>query len=313
MSEVVSLGSINVDRVQYLTAAEIRSLESRFDWYPENEQTVKVETVPETLVDREYENYLGGKGANQAVAAATAGVTARLLGSVGRDEHRYDVLSILADRGVSIDAIAVGADETGKAYIWVDESGDSRIAIVGGANDATDERYVDRQFETISGADVLLLQNEIPVSAMEAVLDGLEGDTDPTVVLNPTPTEGARPLLGYDAVDVVVVNEIEYATLADELAGFGGTVVRTEGADDVVVTGDVEYRVTPPDVDPVDATGAGDVFCGFLAARLSEGEPIHEAVETATIAASLSTEAEGAQKAIAQLEDIHARVRQLKA
>lgn len=305
MSEVVSLGSINVDRIQYLPRDRIRGLEQRYDWFPVPGQTVEVNGIPAGLADRDYRNYLGGKGANQAVAAANVGADAAFLGTVGTDQVRYDVLPTLSARGVAVDGVAVTDAETGKAYIYVDNDGESSIAIVAGANGETDRSYALGRFDTIVDARVLLLQNEIPVATMQSVLSRLAGvDDRPTVIYNPSPAEGASPLVTADAVDIVVVNESEYCALSAPLERFAGTLVRTQGSDTVRVSGATEYRTDPPPVDPVDTTGAGDAFAGVLAARLAAGDAIEQAVDTATTAASRSTEIEGAQQAMTALDDL---------
>jgi len=305
MSEVVSLGSINVDRIQYLPRRRIRGLERRYDWFPVPGQTVEVNDIPAALADREYRNYLGGKGANQAVAAANVGADAALLGTVGKDQARYGVLSTLSARGVAVDDVAVSPVETGKAYIYVDNDGESSIVIVAGANGETDRSYARQRFDTVAGAEVLLLQNEIPVATMQSVLSRLaDADDRPTVIYNPSPAEGASRPLTADAVDVVVVNESEYRTLPAALEEFAGTLVRTQGSDTVRVSGATEHRTDPPSVDPVDTTGAGDAFAGVLAARLAAGDTIEQAVDTATVAASRSTEIEGAQQAMTALDDL---------
>ena len=331
----MSLGSVNVDRTWYLSAERVRALEARYDWIPETGETVRIEESPslsalEGVSTAADLTAVGGKGANQAVAAARAGAESAFLGCVGADAADYGVRETLAERGVAVDGVATVDRETGKAYILVDEDGESRIAIVGGANDAVDEAYVDCHLERLIGADAVLLQNEIPVAAADALLASLETDVEagdalesrnesaprPTVVLNPAPAEGAAPLLERAAVDVVVVNETEYAALADALEGIDAAVVRTRGPDDVIVTDDTAdgalesetgpetHRVTPPSVDAVDATGAGDAFCGYLAALLGAGESIERAVAVATVAGSLATETEGVQSAIPDREAV---------
>ncbi len=308
MTDVVSLGSANVDRIRYLPTDRIRDLESRYDWFPAAGETVRIDESPElpTLEAERYENVVGGKGANQAVAAARAGAETAFLGCVGSDEAEFGVLETLADRGVDVDHVRVAADlETGKAYVFVDDAGESWIAIVGGANDAVDGAYVDRHYDRIRTADALLLQNEIPVATMERLLERLENETArPAVIFNPAPADGAGPLCSRSTVDIVVVNETEHAALEAHLASFDGTVVRTQGADDVVATGGVDHRVTPPSVESVDTTGAGDAFCGYLAALSGEGVGLVRALETATVAGSLATETEGVQNAIPDREAV---------
>lgn len=311
MTDVVSLGSVNVDRTWYLPTERIRDLEARYDWFPAAGETVSIDASPpfhDLEADR-YRNTVGGKGANQAVAAARAGAETAFLGCVGDDEADYGVLETLAERGVAVDGVATVDRETGKAYVFVDDTGESWIAIVGGANDAVDDPYVERHSERIRTADALVLQNEIPVAAMDALLERLEDAPErPTVVLNPAPADGAEPLVTRSAVDVLVVNEAEYAALEERLADVDTPIVRTRGPDDVILDdasdGTITRRVTPPTVDAVDTTGAGDAFCGYLAALLAEGEGLERALEVAAVAGSLTTEIEGAQDSIPDRETV---------
>ncbi|MDY6819879.1 MAG: ribokinase [Halobacteriales archaeon] len=307
MAAVVSLGSINVDRVQYLTAGEIAELENRYDWFPDPGATVKIDGVPEELERRPYRNFMGGKGANQAVAASRAGAETALLGKVGTDQTDYDVLGSLKRSGVQIDHIGVSDVETGKAYIYVDEDGENWIGVIEGANGEVDPDYIDRQFDRICAPDCLLLQNEIPLRTLDYLLDKLDAEPDgPSIIFDPAPVEGAETLLDHESLDIVVPNENEYAALEDALRAFDGTIINTRSAKEIVVkTTDCDsFTVTPPEVDAVDATGAGDVFDGYLAATLAEGESLRDAVEIASVAASLSTLAEGAQDAIPTREEV---------
>lgn len=307
MTDVVSLGSVNVDRTWDLSSDRLYEFERRYDWFPDAGETVRIDDRSRLVaLERDLEaegisprTVVGGKGTNQAVAAARALGEATLLGCVGSDESEYGVRETLATRGVDVDRVAVTDRETGTAFVFVDEIGESWIAIVGGANDAVDAAYVDRHDDRIRRADALLLQNEIPAATAERVLERLECDPEserPTIICNPAPADGAEPLLDR-AVDVVVVNEAEYAALESSLADFEGTVVRTQGPDDVVVE-DRPLRITPPTVEPVDATGAGDAFCGYLGALLAAGATLERALEVATVAGSLTTETAGVGNAI---------------
>jgi len=303
MTTVVSLGSINVDRVQYISSDKIRSLENRYGWFPSMGQTVRVGEVPRLIDAEDSENFIGGKGANQAVAAANIASDVTLFGSVGSDREKYDVLSTLSSRGVTVDAVFESDMETGKAYIFVDETGESWIAIVGGANTAVNSEYIDRHYEDICSADALLLQNEIPTEPVVSLLNRLSHEPSrPTIICNPAPADGVAPLLDSSAVDVLVVNESEHDALTRECHRFDGTLIKTQGGDDVLVSGDKEFRITPPEADPIDTTGAGDVFCGYVAAHLGADRDIRQAVKDATVAATRSTEVEGAQEAISNLE-----------
>lgn len=296
MPDVASFGSVNVDHVVPAASCppEVR------DWFPEAGETVSVTSVPDRVREAAQETYLGGKGANQAVAATCASAEATFYGMVGIDAESLSVRDRLKNRGVSVDDVIEADCPTGAAYILVEEDGENRICVRGGANDRVDERYARRVAPAVVESDAVLLQNEIPVPAALTLLDALPpGDDGPTVVLDPSPIAGVEPLIAHPAVDVAVPNRHEATKLTDALADFDGIVVRTAGAEPVSArrpSGDT-ISARPPRVDPVDTTGAGDVLSGYLAAGLARGEALRDALATAITAASLSTEEPGAQTA----------------
>lgn len=198
---------------------------------------------------------------------------------------------------------------TGTAYVFVILDGENHIAIVGGANAAVDPAYAHAYVDALRGVDCLLVQNELPTRTLDALFTALDGQRDrPTVVFDPAPSEGPTDLLGHACVDLVLPNEAEAVALADALGRFDGTVVSKRGPDPVVVTtADGErFTVDPPRVDAADTTGAGDVFGGFLAADLSRGASLREAVECACVAGALSVGMEGVQRASPTLERVRA-------
>jgi ribokinase len=304
MGHVVSLGSINVDRMRTVSGSELAKLE-QYDWFPDRDETVRIERPPDELTaDPDHVRH-GGKGANQAVAAASAGAETAILGKVGADHDEFGVLDSLLASGVDVDGVAVAPEPTGRADVFVGPGGDSWIVIYAGANGAVDRPYVDRQYEAILRADCLLLQNEIPIEPIVALLTRLADEPErPTVVLDPAPAGGAERLIGCEAVDYLTPNEREYEALRPSLERFDGVLVRTSSGDEVVVEGDERFSVTPPRVTPVDTTGAGDVMNGFMAAQLAGGAPLREAVETAVVAGALSTQTEGAREGIPSLDEI---------
>jgi len=308
MHRVVSLGSVNVDHVRRVTGTELVAFEERYDWFPDRGHTVRVETLPDGFAPDADEIRHGGKGANQAVAAAAAGAEATMLGTVGKDHDRFGIRTALADAGVDVGRIDVVDAPTGAAHVFVDPDGDNRIVVRSGANAALDDAYVRAQYDTIREADCLLLQNEIPVDPVATLLADLATEsTRPAVILDPAPPEGVASLLGREAVDYLTPNEHEYAALADALDGYAGVVVRKRGGDPVIVESATErFTVEPPAVEPVDTTGAGDVLNGFLAARLAAGVPFRDAVETAVVAASMATRTSGARRGVPTLEAVRA-------
>lgn len=307
MGRVVSLGSINVDGVWRVSEDEITALTDHYDWFPDCGQTVRVEDLPDGFAGDPDRTFHGGKGANQAVAAASAGAETTVLGKVGPDHGRYGVLDALSATGVDVDRVGRSPEPTGRAYVFVGPDGDNWIVVQAGANGDVDRAYVRAQYDAILAADCLLLQNEIPVDPVADLLSALASEPNrPTVVLDPAPADDAEALLGHGTVDYLTPNEREYETIRPFLDAFDGVLVRKHGSKDVVVENDRRFTVTPPQVWPVDTTGAGDVMEGFLGARLAAGDPLAEAIETAIVAASLSTREAGARGGIPTLDEVRA-------
>lgn len=296
--QVVSLGSINIDRVYRLDDVTLETLADR-PWLPERGETATVDAPPEIPLEPDAIHH-GGKGANQATAAAAAGSSAAMLGLVGPDHDEYAVRSRLVTDGVAVDGVDTVAASTGTAHVFVDADGDNRILVCAGANDAVDEQYINAHYETIVNADCLLLQNEIPVAPVPALLDRLDAASDPpAVVLDPGPPQQVDQLLAAGSVTHLTPNEQEATTLGS-LDLFDGTVVATHGSGPVVVTAPEGPRtvVRPPSVAAVDTTGAGDVLNGYLAASLADGISLREAVARGVAAATLSTRSPGARSSV---------------
>ncbi|MDS0477130.1 PfkB family carbohydrate kinase [Natrinema sp. 1APR25-10V2] len=305
MGDVVSLGSINVDKIHHVSDAEITDLRDQYGWFPDRGQTVQIRDLPTDFVADPGSIRQGGKGANQAVAAAKAGAETEMLGKVGPDGREFGVRSRLTEVGVGVTRIGTASEPTGTAHVFVGQKGDNRIIVRPGANSAIDSAYIREQYDTIRSAECLLLQNEIPIEPVVALLSELAADEDrPTVVLDPAPADGIEELLGCDAVDYLTPNENEYRALQSSLGAFDGVLVRKRGADDVIVEAERRFTVTPPTVKAIDTTGAGDVLNGFLAAQLAAGASLQEAIEIGTIAGSLSTRETGARRGIPTLEDV---------
>lgn len=305
MAGVVSLGSINIDHTRYVTDSVLTEYASRYDWFPAAGQTIRKSDLPTEFSSDPDNIRHGGKGANQAVASVNGGSDVSMLGMVGPDQEEFGVLSSLKARGVDVSKIGFSSTPTGTAYIFVTPSGENRIIIHPGANDTIDTDYLFSHYDKIRSSSCLLLQNEIPVSPVISVLDELASESNrPIVILDPAPAEGAEQLLGCDAVDYLTPNETEYEVLRPNLDSFGGVLIRKRGGDPVIVDAEQRFTVTPPCVEAVDSTGAGDVFNGFLAAQLTAGASLSVAVEIATIAGSLSTREEGARSGIPSLKEV---------
>jgi ribokinase len=251
--------------------------------------TARLPAPGETVLGTDFAQHAGGKGLNQAVAAARAGATTTFIGAVGDDDAARVLLAELAAAGIDTSLVGVRQRPTGRAVITVDERGENSIVVVPGANG---EVTVD----ALPAAAVVLAQLEVPVAAVADALR-LARAAGAITVLNPAPAARLEADL-LRLVDVLVPNEHEVALLgsADRLlAGGVGAVVTTLGGAGVrVVTPDGAWHVAPFHVLPVDTTGAGDAFCGTLAARLAAGDALDAAVRVASAAGALATTRRGA-------------------
>ncbi|MCL2463787.1 MAG: ribokinase [Micrococcales bacterium] len=264
----------------------------------------------ETLIGTGFASFPGGKGFNQAVAAARAGARTAMVGCVGDDDMGVQFRTMLAVE--EIDASAVVARPgvgTGVGLPLVESTGQNSIVVVPRANLLVDAAQIDRAAAVITGADVLLLQLELAVEAdVEAARVAHEQGV--TVVLNPAPMHPLPPEL-LACVDVVVPNEGELASLIDGMdvdVRQAALAVRDRWGADVVVTlgghgALVVPRVGAPlqlpayPVDVVDTVGAGDVFCGYLASGLAEGGDLVAAARFANAAAAISVTRTGSAAA----------------
>jgi ribokinase len=271
----------------------------------------RVERLPnagETILGTSLTALPGGKGANQAVAAARAGSEVAFVGRVGNDAYATQLLDSLRSAGVSTShTIVEGRAPTGLAMIEVDAVGENTIVVIPGANSHLTPADVERARSTIASSHVLLLQLEIPHDAvLRAAQIGHEAGT--LVMLNPAPARPLDPsLLGI--IDVVVPNEDEVARLTglgapvDAAAtsylvldmGAKAVVVTLGPRGAVIVTREKEIDIPAIPVQPVDSTGAGDAFVGNLARALDAGESLEHAARFASAAAALSVTREGAQ------------------
>jgi ribokinase len=262
----------------------------------------------ETILGGDLRRSAGGKGANQAVAAARAGGAETVfLGALGRDDAADLLLASLESAGVDCRAVQRVQGASGTALISVSDDGENTIIVAPGANSkvAIDEAAR----TTIGGADVVLAQLEIPLSAVvEAARSRRDGAP---FVLNAAPSQPLPSEL-WQEVDVLVVNEHE----ARDLAGLPesadakqlarallqqvAAVLVTGGARGCVVArrGEDAAHVPAPTVTAVDTTGAGDTFCGVLAAALVEGQDLLHAARVASVAAGLAVTRRGAQEAV---------------
>ncbi|MCS7239923.1 MAG: ribokinase [Candidatus Bipolaricaulota bacterium] len=281
-----------------------------------------VERLPqpgETVGGRSFARYPGGKGLNQAVAAARLGAQVVLFGRVGQDEFGEELLSVARENGVDVSLVEKVEAQTGTATVLVDPKGENMIAYAPGANALVDKAYLDRILPILSTVDVLLLQLEIPLSTVAEVLSRLPAER-PLVILNPSPAQDLR-VLPLGRVDVLVPNAQEFQALTgwsgnpEELERAGRrllgrgvkTLVVTAGSDGAYLVeseGITHFPAFPAAV--VDATGAGDAFCAALAVKLGSGRGFYEAIGFANAAAALATTKKGAVPSLPTLSDVQA-------
>jgi ribokinase len=251
---------------------------------------VRVPTLPrpgETVAGGTFAQVPGGKGANQAVACARLGADVTLVGAVGRDAQAEDALSGLRQAGVALQLVEA-AEPTGVALIQVDAAGETTIAVAPGANATLGSVELPEH-------DAVLCQLEVPD---EAVLSAWEAATG-LFCLNAAP---ARPL-EVDP-DLTVVNRLEL----DALSRRDGLVAVTLGAEGAVLLDDGEEiaRATPPSVDAVDGTAAGDAFTACLLVSLLEARPEDDALTRACAAGALAASRFGAQPSLPTAAEVDA-------
>ncbi|MEA2651587.1 MAG: ribokinase [Chloroflexota bacterium] len=258
----------------------------------------------ETVLGGEFGMHDGGKGANQAVAAARVGARVSIIGAVGTDAHGERAVASLVAEGIDTTRIRhLDADLTGVAIIAVGPRGENQIVVAPGANALLELDDDDRVL--IGSADVVLTGHEVPSGASIDALRTAHA-AGITAILNPAPARALSsevlslgPILTPNEHELVVAigNDVT-ATALDELATRNqGPVIVTQGpAGALLAEGDRRSRFDgrlAPRV--VDTTGAGDTFCGVLAAWLGEGRPLDEAIEAANAAGALSVAAVGAR------------------
>jgi ribokinase len=271
----------------------------------------------ETVLGEGLGAYAGGKGANQAVAAARLGGQVAMVGRVGDDSFGPGLIENLDANGVDPSGIQLDREAaTGAALIYVARDGQNMIAVAPGANARLGADDVRRTRDRLLPGDVLVMQLEIPMAVVEqAAMVGRQAGA--RIVLNAAPAQRVDPGL-LRQLDALVVNEREASALADQAdapqAEAAAAAVREHGARVVIVTlgagGSLMrddagvHRAEAFDVQPVDSTGAGDAFMGALAVALAAGVPARAAIRFANAAGAAATTSVGAQAALPRLDEL---------
>lgn len=256
----------------------------------------------ETVIGEAFHTIPGGKGANQAVAAARLGANVAMVGAVGNDDYGTVVRKNLENERIFIDYVVPVTDRTtGIAHIVLAEE-DNSIVVVQGANALVNKSVVDRSKDLLVKADMVVLQLEIPLETVKYVLAICEEHNIP-VMLNPAPAQVLSEEI-LEKATYITPNEHECRIVLDDfkspiedlLAKYPNKLLMTEGSNGVRFHNGTEIVHVPSiAVDVVDTTGAGDTFNGALAVALSEGETLQKAIRFANIAGGLSVTKLGAQ------------------
>ena len=288
MGKIVVIGSINVDLV--FTS----------DKRPQ---------AGETVMGKTFSLIPGGKGANQAVAASKLGAETYMIACVGNDSNGEFSLKNLNDMGVNTRGVKI-VDEvpTGLANIIVADN-DNSIIVIPGANYAIGKDLIDENKKLILSAGMVLLQLEIPMEVVEYVVD-ICFENKVRVLVNPAPAAPLKKSL-IDRATYITPNEHELKLIFDNLdtdevlKKYPNKLIVTMGSKGVKYHDGKEIRVIPSNkVDVVDTTGAGDTFCGALAAALVRGDSIRDAIIFANKAAAFAVTKLGAQSGMPVLEDL---------
>ena len=305
MPTVVVLGSINMDLVV---------------------ETDRVPEAGETVKGGELRTAAGGKGANQAIAATRLGADVRMVGRVGGDEFGDTLLDGLASNGVDVTGVGVdGAHASGVAVILLDADKENRIVVVSGANMQCGSAEVDAASRAMPGAQVLMVQHEIPMSVnLKAARQA--SDAGVIVVWNPAPYEEV-PDDAFPLIDVMTPNRNEASALTgvDDIdatsaecaaqslleRGVGAAVVTLGELGAVYATRRESGYVVAPRVEPVDTVGAGDAFSGALAVTLAEGRSLLDAVRYGVMAGTAAVTREGAQDGMPDRSAVESMLRRL--
>lgn len=288
--KIINIGSLNIDYVY-----EVDSFVKK----------------GETKLSNKLNIYSGGKGLNQSIALKRAGAEVYHGGLIGKDGSFLKEL--LEKEKVNTDFISIINSPSGHAIIQVDESGDNCILLHGGANQLFTEEIVDSILENFNKGDYLLLQNEI--NLMEYIINKAS-EKGLIIVLNPSPINSKLKSYPLDKVDIFILNEVEGKELTNkekEEDILNELISKYPKAQFVLTLGekgvrygfkDERIEVNAKQVKAVDTTAAGDTFTGYYLSSMLSGKSVQEALETATVASSITVTREGAANSIPYMKEI---------
>jgi ribokinase len=283
-------------------------------------------TAGETIVGKSFLQVMGGKGANQAVAALKLGGDVKFITCLGKDANGQNTLQYFIETGLDVSsALQVEGVPSGTAIILVDEKGENCIVITPGANNELSPDYIHQIENDIAACDMVVLQMEIPYETVKTVCE-LAHKQHKKVMLNVAPARQLDTGL-IQMIDILVVNETEAETISgekitaigegaiiDKLLELGAkTVVLTLGQQGCILKNGKEFHSVPAfRVKALDSTAAGDTFCGALAAELGRGHTWEETLKFATAASAICVTRMGAQPSIPTEKEVREFLRMKK-
>ena len=274
----------------------------------------------ETLAGETFATVPGGKGANQAVAAARLGGSVAMIGCVGADAYGDQLRAALLTEGVDCQALtSIDGLPTGIASIVVDAASQNAIVIVAGANGQLTPASIERHDALLAAADIVICQLEVPTATVHRTLARAH-ELGKTVILNPAPAAGPLPVEWYPLIDYLIPNEseaqaltgvaVESIAIAEQAAammlaaGVGGVIITLGERGTLHATAQGFEHVPAPVVRAVDTTAAGDTFVGGFAAALASGHDESAAIRFGQLAAALSVTRAGAQPSIPTYDEV---------
>ncbi len=286
------------------------------------DNTIYVKSLPqpgETIFAKSSLISHGGKGANQALAVHLSGGEVNLMGCVGGDSVGEEYKRYLQEKGVGSDYLMTSlTNRTGSAFITVDDSGENSIIVNSGSNSDLRANHIDENIDIIKTSEIMLLQQEIPASTIQhACMIGKKCGL--TIIMNPSPLKPSFDIK-HIPCDILILTEIEAQQLRGKdkpiesfevFDSFGvETVIITRGAQTVLYKHltDPIKQFQPPKVQAIDTVGAGDTFAGTFAASLLRNESLHNSIQFASVAASISVTKKGAQGAMPTKKEIESFV-----
>ncbi len=273
----------------------------------------------ETLIGESFGMFLGGKGANQAIASSRSGASVHMIGRLGNDLFGNQFLEKFSNEGISTDFVVIDdVNGTGVGMPLIDATGDNSIVLIPQANMALSVDDVNNAFEPIASSDVLILQLEVPIDASQRAAE-IAKENNTMVLLNPAPAREI-PDSFLRLVDVLIPNEIEteilsgMKTTTDDQAIEAARALTSKGISTVILTlghrgallltDEIEKGVPGFAIEAVDTTAAGDAFCGALATSLAQGSTIEDAVWVANAAGALAVTKLGAEPSLPKKADL---------